>query len=174
MEKLLIVDDDKGIQKQLKWSLSDYDVVLADDRQSAIAAVRRHEPKVITLDLGLPPDEANASEGLAALQEILTIAPHSKVIVITGNDDRTNALAAIAAGAYDFYQKPVDTEVINVIVARAFSVAAIEDENRKMRAVAGSDIGLIGNSESNNGFTVRREWHRQRSDRECGTFSQRS
>ena len=148
MEKLLIVDDDKGIQKQLKWSLSDYDVVLADDRQSAIAAVRRHEPKVITLDLGLPPDEANASEGLAALQEILTIAPHSKVIVITGNDDRTNALAAIAAGAYDFYQKPVDTEVINVIVARAFSVAAIEDENRKMRAVAGSDIGIIGNSES--------------------------
>ncbi|MGB1201482.1 MAG: sigma 54-interacting transcriptional regulator, partial [Cognaticolwellia aestuarii] len=148
MEKLLIVDDDKGIQKQLKWSLSDYDVVLADDRQSAIAAVRRHEPKVITLDLGLPPDEANASEGLAALQEILTIAPHSKVIVITGNDDRTNALAAIAAGAYDFYQKPVDTEVINVIVARAFSVAAIEEENRKMRAVAGSDIGIIGNSES--------------------------
>ena len=148
MEKLLIVDDDKGIQKQLKWSLSDYDVVLADDRQSAIAAVRRHEPKVITLDLGLPPDEANASEGLAALQEILTIAPHSKVIVITGNDDRTNALAAIAAGAYDFYQKPVDTEVINVIVARAFSVAAIEEENRKMRAVAGSDIGIIGNRES--------------------------
>ncbi|MGB2741754.1 MAG: PEP-CTERM-box response regulator transcription factor [Cognaticolwellia sp.] len=148
MEKLLIVDDDKGIQKQLKWSLSDYDVVLADDRQSAIAAVRRYEPKVITLDLGLPPDEANASEGLAALQEILTIAPHSKVIVVTGNDDRTNALAAISAGAYDFYQKPIDTEVINVIVSRAFSVAAIEEENRKMRAVAGSDIGIIGNSES--------------------------
>ena len=104
MEKLLIVDDDKGIQKQLKWSLSDYDVVLAGDREGAVAAVRRHEPKVITLDLGLPPDETNASEGLAALQEILTIAPHTKVIVITGNDDRTNALTAIAAGAYDFYQ----------------------------------------------------------------------
>jgi two-component system NtrC family response regulator len=148
MEKLLIVDDDKGIQKQLKWSLSDYEVVLAGDRESAIAAVRRHEPKVMTLDLGLPPDETNASEGLAALQEILAIAPHTKVIVITGNDDRTNALTAIAAGAYDFYQKPVDTEVINVIVSRAFSVAAIEEENRKMRAVAGSDIGIIGNSES--------------------------
>lgn len=148
MEKLLIVDDDKGIQKQLKWSLSDYDIILAGDRESAVAAVRRHEPKVITLDLGLPPDETNASEGLAALQEILTIAPHTKVIVITGNDDRTNALTAIAAGAYDFYQKPVDTEVINVIVSRAFSVAAIEEENRKMRAVAGSDIGIIGNSES--------------------------
>ncbi len=148
MEKLLIVDDDKGIQKQLKWSLSDYEAILAGDRESAVAAVRRHEPKVVTLDLGLPPDETNASEGLAALQEILTIAPHTKVIVITGNDDRTNALTAIAAGAYDFYQKPVDTEVINVIVSRAFSVAAIEEENRKMRAVAGSDIGIIGNSES--------------------------
>ncbi|TWX74071.1 PEP-CTERM-box response regulator transcription factor [Colwellia sp. C1TZA3] len=148
MEKLLIVDDDKGIQKQLKWSLSDYDVVLAGDRESAIAAVRRHEPKVITLDLGLPPDAANASEGLAALQEMLTIAPHSKVIVITGNDDRIHALAAISAGAYDFYQKPIETDVINVIVARAFSLAAIEAENRKMRAVAGSDMGIIGNSES--------------------------
>ncbi|MBA6328743.1 PEP-CTERM-box response regulator transcription factor [Colwellia sp. MB02u-6] len=148
MEKLLIVDDDKGIQKQLKWSLSDYDVVLAGDRESAIAAVRRHEPKVITLDLGLPPDPANVSEGLAALQEILTIAPHSKVIVITGNDDRTHALAAISAGAYDFYQKPIETDVINVIVSRAFSLAAIEQENRKMRAVAGSDMGIIGNSES--------------------------
>jgi len=148
MEKLLIVDDDKGIQKQLKWSLSDYDVVLAGDRESAIAAVRRHEPKVITLDLGLPPDAANASEGLAALQEILTIAPHSKVIVITGNDDRTHALAAISAGAYDFYQKPIETDVINVIVSRAFSLAVIEAENRKMRAVAGSDMGIIGNSES--------------------------
>ena len=148
MEKLLIIDDDKGIQKQLKWSLSDYDAVLASDRESAIAAVRRFEPKVVTLDLGLPPDEANASEGLAALQEILTIAPHTKVIVITGNDDRTNALKAIAAGAYDFYQKPVDTEVINVIVARAYSVAAIEEENRRMRSVAGSDIGIIGNSEA--------------------------
>ncbi len=148
MEKLLIVDDDKGIQKQLKWSLSDYDVVLADERESAVAAIRRHEPKVITLDLGLPPDAANASEGLAALQEILTIAPHSKVIVITGNDDRKNALAAISAGAYDFYQKPIENDVINIIVARAFSVAAIEEENRKMRAVSGSDIGIIGNSES--------------------------
>ena len=148
MEKLLIVDDDKGIQKQLKWSFSDYEAILASDRESAIAAVRRFEPKVVTLDLGLPPDEANASEGLAALQEILTIAPHTKVIVITGNDDRTNALKAISAGAYDFYQKPIEPEVINVIVARAYSVAAIEEENRHMRAVAGSDIGIIGNSES--------------------------
>lgn len=148
MEKLLIVDDDKGIQKQLKWSLSDYEAVLADDRESAIAAVRRHEPKVVTLDLGLPPDAANASEGLAALEEILKIAPHTKVIVITGNDDRENALKAISLGAYDFYQKPIEPEVINIIIARAYSVASIEEENRHMRAVGGNDIGIIGNSES--------------------------
>ena len=126
MEKLLIVDDDLGIQKQLKWSLADYEVVLADTRESAIAAVRRHEPKVVTLDLGLPPDAANASEGLAALKQILEIAPHTKVIVITGNDDRTHALKAIEMGAYDFYQKPVDADVINVIVSRAFSLATLE------------------------------------------------
>ena len=147
MEKLLIVDDDIGIQKQLKWSLADYEVVLADTRESAVAAVRRHEPKVVTLDLGLPPDATNASEGLAALKEILAIAPHTKVIVITGNDDRTNALKAIEMGAYDFYQKPVDSDVINVIVSRAFSLATIENDNRGMKAVVGCDTGIIGNSE---------------------------
>lgn len=146
MEKLLIVDDDIGIQKQLKWSLADYEVVLADNKESAIAAVRRHEPKVVTLDLGLPPDAANASEGLAALKEILSIAPHTKVIVITGNDDRENALTAIELGAYDFYQKPVDADVINVIVQRAMSLANIESENRSLRQVSGTDTGIIGNS----------------------------
>lgn len=148
MEKVLIVDDDIGIQKQLKWSLADYDVVLADTRESAIAAVRRHEPKVVTLDLGLPPDEANASEGLAALKKILEIAPHTKVIVITGNDDRDNALKAVEMGAYDFYQKPFDADVINVIVSRAFSLAMIETDNRNMKSVVGSDSGIIGSSES--------------------------
>ena len=148
MEKILIVDDDKGIQKQLKWSLSDYSPVLADDRVSAIAAVRLHEPKVVTLDLGLPPDAANASEGLKALEEILAIAPHTKVIVITGNEDRTNALKAISAGAYDFYQKPIDADVINVIISRALTLSNIESENRSMRAVTDSYIGIIGNSET--------------------------
>jgi two-component system NtrC family response regulator len=148
MEKVLIVDDDKGIQKQLKWSLSDYSPILAGDRESAIAAVRRHEPKVVTLDLGLPPDEANASEGLKALEEILAIAPHTKVIVITGNEDRVNALKAISAGAYDFYQKPIDADVINVIISRALTLANIESENRSMRAVTDSNIGIIGNSEA--------------------------
>ncbi|MBL0710406.1 MAG: PEP-CTERM-box response regulator transcription factor [Colwellia sp.] len=150
MENVLIVDDDKGIQKQLKWSFSDYSPILAGDREAAIAAVRRYEPKVVTLDLGLPPDAANASEGLKALEEILAIAPHTKVIVITGNEDRKNALKAISAGAYDFYQKPIDAEVMNVIVSRAFSLATIEHENRVMRTSAESTIGIIGNSEAVN------------------------
>ena len=146
MEKLLIVDDDPGVQKQLKWSLSDYDVVLAGDRESAIAAVRRHEPSVVTLDLGLPPDTANASEGLATLKEILSLAPHTKVIVITGNDNHDVALQAIEMGAYDFYQKPVDAEVINVIVSRAYGLAKLEQDNRSLKAFVGSDTGIIGNS----------------------------
>lgn len=148
MEKLLIVDDDLGIQKQLKWSLSDYEVVFAQDRESAIAAVRRHEPLVVTLDLGLPPDTANASEGLATLQEILALAPHTKVIVITGNDNHDVALKAIELGAYDFYQKPVEGDVINVIVSRAFGLASLEQDNRSLKAFAGTDTGIIGNSAS--------------------------
>ncbi len=148
METVLIIDDDKGIRKQLKWSLADYQTVFAEDRETALAAVRRHEPQVVTLDLGLPPDAANASEGLAALEEILAIAPNTKVIVITGNEDKSNALKAIANGAYDFYQKPIEPEVINVMVARAFSVYALEQENRQMRAFAGADFGIIGNSDA--------------------------
>jgi two-component system NtrC family response regulator len=147
MESILIIDDDKGIRKQLKWSLSDYNAIFADDRESAITAVRRYEPKIVTLDLGLPPDAANATEGLAALEQILAIAPTTKVIVITGNDDRTNALKAIAAGAYDFYQKPIEPEVINIIVARAFSVFSIEKENRELHAFLDSDFGMLGNSD---------------------------
>jgi len=148
MEKLLIVDDDFGIQKQLKWSFSDYEIQLADDRASAINAIRRFEPLVVTLDLGLPPDETNATEGLATLKEILTIAPHTKVIVITGNDERANALTAISMGAYDFYQKPIDADVINVIVSRAFALAKIEQENRSLNQVLSCDSGIIGSSEA--------------------------
>ena len=95
MDKILVVDDDLGIQKQLKWSFSGYEVIFAEDRNSAIAQLRRFEPKVVTLDLGLPPDPSNASEGLATLEEILALAPQTKVIVVTGNNDKQNALKAI-------------------------------------------------------------------------------
>lgn len=146
METLLVVEDDPGIQKQLKWTFADYEVITASDRPAAIAALRRHEPPVVTLDLGLPPDEANATEGLATLKEILALAPNTKVIVITGNDDKTNALKAIEMGALDFYQKPIDADTLNVIVSRAFFVAGIERENNRLRSSSLDDNGFIGNS----------------------------
>ncbi len=130
--KLLIVEDDEGLQKQLRWSFEKYQVVVADDRESALAQLRRYEPAVVTLDLGLPPDPANATEGLATLAEILAIAPDTKVIVVTGNDDRDNALQAITIGAFDFYQKPIDADILGIIVDRAYGVYDIEQENRKL------------------------------------------
>jgi len=107
MDNILVIDDDLGIQKQLKWSFSGYDVIFAADRSSAIAQLRRFEPKVITLDLGLPPDPSNATEGLATLEEILALAPQTKVIVVTGNNDKINALKAVSLGAYDFIKNPL-------------------------------------------------------------------
>ena len=147
MDKILVVDDDLGIQKQLKWSFTGYDVVFADDRASAITQLRRHEPKVITLDLGLPPDPANATEGLAALQEILALSPNTKVIVVTGNNDKLNALKAIELGAYDFYQKPIDSDTIQLLVSRAAQLYDLEKEIRHLSAVAPSMDRIIGNSE---------------------------
>ena len=99
---LLVVEDDEGLQRQLKWAYEGYRVVCASDRASAIEALRAHEPAVVTLDLGLPPDPDGASEGLATLTEILAIAPATKVIIATGNETREHALRAIALGAYDF------------------------------------------------------------------------
>ena len=148
MSKVLIVDDDLGIQKQLKWSLSDFDVVFADNRESAITQLRRHEPAVITLDLGLPPDPANASEGLKVLEEVLMLAPYTKVIVVTGNNDKTHALQAIELGAYDFYQKPIDSDTIKILISRALYVSSLERENRRL-ALSRQHLGpIIGVSES--------------------------
>ncbi|MEE1675345.1 PEP-CTERM-box response regulator transcription factor [Agarivorans aestuarii] len=146
METLLVVEDDPGIQKQLKWSFSDYEVIIAGDRKEAITALRRYEPKVVTLDLGLPPDEANASEGLATLKEMLELNPKLKVIVITGNEDKENALSAIAMGAHDFYQKPIDDDTMSVIIARAFWVANIELENETLKGASLDNNGFLGNS----------------------------
>ncbi|GAB3001972.1 PEP-CTERM-box response regulator transcription factor [Psychrosphaera aestuarii] len=146
MDKLLIVEDDLGIQKQLKWGLSDYELIFAEDRQKAISQLRRHEPKVVTLDLGLPPDPANASEGLAILAEIMSLAPNTKVIVVTGNSDKANALKAIELGAYDFYQKPIDMETLSIIVGRAFHLAKLEAEHRSLQHGQNPFGGIIGNS----------------------------
>jgi len=147
MDKILVVDDDLGIQKQLKWSFSGYDVVFAEDRVSAIAQLRRFVPKVVTLDLGLPPDPSNATEGLATLEEILALAPQTKVIVITGNNDKKNALKAVNLGAYDFYQKPIDSDTIQILVSRAINLFDLEMENRHLAEVAPSMDKIIGQSE---------------------------
>jgi len=143
LKPLLVVEDNPGLQKQLKWSFEGYKVYIASDRASALELLEKHKIPVVTLDLGLPPDPANASEGLAALREILSIAPHTKVIVVTGNDDRRNALDAISSGAYDFYQKPIEPEVLGLIVGRAYQLYTIEEENRRL-ALESRDSPLDG------------------------------
>jgi len=148
MSKVLVIDDDLGIQKQLKWCLSDFDLVYADDRTSAINQLRRFEPVVVTLDLGLPPDATNASEGLKVLEEILALSPHTKVIVVTGNNDKENALQAIDLGAYDFYQKPIDSDTMKILVTRALYVSSLEAENRKLLQARPPMGRIIGISES--------------------------
>ncbi|MGB4498215.1 MAG: sigma 54-interacting transcriptional regulator, partial [Methylococcaceae bacterium] len=123
---LLVVEDDLGLQKQFKWSFGAYQTVIVGNRSDAISALRRYSPSVVTLDLGLPPDSTNASEGLATLKEILELAPTTKVIVVTGNDDRENAIQAVAMGAYDFYQKPVDIDILTMIIERAFQLSDLQ------------------------------------------------
>jgi len=132
LKPLLIIEDDPGLQKQLRWSFEGYEVIVAGDRDEAISELRRHEPPVVTLDLGLPPDPANAAEGLATLEKILQLAPHTKVIVVTGNDDRENALRAISLGAYDYYQKPIDSDILGLIIERAYKLHELEAENRRL------------------------------------------
>ncbi len=137
---LLIVEDDPGLLKQLKWSFSNYDLSIASDRESAIAELRKNNPSAITLDLGLPPDPTNANEGLKTLEEILSIDPAAKVIVVTGNDDKENALKAVDIGAYDFYQKPVEPEILGLIVERACNLRNLELENARLSALGGKQI----------------------------------
>ncbi len=130
---LLVVEDDIGLQSQLRWCFEEFEVHIAGDRQEAINLLRRHEPSVVTLDLGLPPDPGGVSEGLATLEEILTIVPNTKVIVVTGDNDRTNAVKSIALGAYDFCQKPVEPDILTMIVERAHHVHQLELENQRLQ-----------------------------------------
>lgn len=144
-KNLLIVEDDVGLQRQLKWCFSEYNIIIASDREEAVAAIHKYHPSVVTLDLGLPPDPANVSEGFAALNEIISIAPESKIIVITGNDDVSNAIKAVSLGAYDFYQKPIDPDVIKIIIERAFHLSQLEHEVKVLqKSTTGSPLeGLI-------------------------------
>jgi two-component system NtrC family response regulator len=145
---LLIVDDDSGLLRQLRWAFSDHKVHPAGNREEAISIIQREQVPVAIVDLGLPPDPDGASEGLATLTEIREIAPATKVIIATGNETRAHALRAIALGAYDFYQKPIDIEVLQMIVGRAEQMFELEAENRRLSETAGpSPIdGIIATS----------------------------
>jgi two-component system NtrC family response regulator len=135
-QPLLIVEDDAALQKQMRWALDQYEVLVADEREDAIAQLRRFEPAVVTIDLGLPPQPDSPVEGLRLLEEIMQLAPDTKVIVITGQHDRANALKCIELGAYDFCEKPFAADVLNLIVARAYRLAELQEENRRLHAAA--------------------------------------
>ncbi|WP_040464241.1 PEP-CTERM-box response regulator transcription factor [Erythrobacter sp. NAP1] len=141
---LLVIEDDEGLQAQLKWAYEDFEVVIAGDRDSAIAALRSEAPAVVTLDLGLPPDPDGTTEGFAVLDAIMELKPDTKVIVASGHGARESALRAIERGAYDFYQKPVDIDALGLIVRRAFNLHAIESENRRLVANASEDKTVLG------------------------------
>ncbi|MGX7925957.1 PEP-CTERM-box response regulator transcription factor [Tsuneonella sp. HG094] len=142
--KLLVVEDDQGLQAQLKWAYDDFEVIVAGDRDSALAALRSEEPAVVTLDLGLPPDPDGTTEGFAVLDAIMALKPDTKVIVASGHGARESALNAIDRGAYDFYQKPVDIDALGLIVRRAFGLHEIEAENRRLAAKVGEDKTVLG------------------------------
>ncbi len=144
---LLVIEDDPGLQKQFKWGFDNYQTIIAGDRVEAINALRRHNPSVVTLDLGLPPDPTNASEGLNTLKDILQLAPATKIIVVTGNDDRENAIKSIAMGAYDFYQKPVDLDILTLIIERAFQLDQLEKDNVRLQQQTKEPLsGIIASS----------------------------
>jgi two-component system, NtrC family, response regulator len=142
---LLIVEDDPALQKQIRWAFDQYEALLADDRESALVQIRRNTPAVVTMDLGLPPDADSVSEGFALLQQILELAPDTKVIVLTGQNDQANALRAVALGAYDFFAKPFEPEILSLTVERAFRLYDLQQENHRLQAMRQPDAlgGLI-------------------------------
>lgn len=146
---LLIIEDDPGLQKQYKWSFPQYKTVIAGERKEAIKALNQYKPNVVMLDLGLPPDPANATEGLKTLKEIRQLAPATKVIVVTGNDDRDVAVESVSMGAYDFYQKPIDIDVLNMILMRAFQLYELETENLQLQQRSSEPLaGIIATSKT--------------------------
>ena len=142
---LLIVEDDLALQKQIKWSLDKFESVTASDRETALVQQRRHQPAVVTMDLGLPPDPDSVSEGFKLLEQMLDVDPAVKVIVLTGQNDQANALRAVALGAYDFLAKPFEPDVLSLTVERAYRLSELQAENRRLQALHQPDAlsGLI-------------------------------
>ena len=145
MRPLLIVEDDPALQKQIRWAFDQYETLTAGDRESALAHIRRHLPPVVTMDLGLPPDPDSVSEGFRLLEEILKTAPETKVIVLTGQNDRSNALRAVALGAYDFFAKPFEIDMLALTIDRAFRLYDLQQENVRLQLMHQPDVlaGLI-------------------------------
>lgn len=133
---LLVVEDDPALQKQMRWAFGDFDTLLASDRETALTQLRRHEPPVVTMDLGLPPEPDDVGEGFRLLNEMLTLAPDTKVIVLTGQHDRENAVRAVGMGAYDFFAKPFEPELLTLTIDRAFRMYDLQRENAELRAAA--------------------------------------
>ncbi|GAB3267067.1 PEP-CTERM-box response regulator transcription factor [Chitinimonas naiadis] len=145
LRSLLIVEDDPSLQKQIRWAFDQYETLTANDRESALAQVKRNMPPVVTMDLGLPPDADSVSEGFKLLEQILSISPDTKVIVLTGQNDRANALRAIGLGAYDFFAKPFEVELLALTIERAFRLYDLQQENRRLQQMQQPDVlsGLI-------------------------------
>lgn len=136
---LLIVEDDLSLQKQIKWSLDKFESVVAADREGALSQLRKCLPAVVTMDLGLPPDADGVTEGFKLLEQIMAFDPDIKVIVLTGQNDQNNALRAVAMGAYDFFAKPFEPELLNLTLERAFRLFELQAENKRLRAMAQPD-----------------------------------
>lgn len=145
LRPLLIVEDDPSLQKQIRWAFDQYETLTAGDRESALVQVRRHQPPVVTMDLGLPPDADSVSEGFKLLEEILAIAPETKVIVLTGQNDRSNALRAVGLGAYDFFAKPFEVDMLGLTIERAYRLYDLQQENCRLQLMHQPDVlsGLI-------------------------------
>ena len=195
-KKLLIVDDDPGIRKQLRWAFDNYTIYEAGNREEAIATARREEPQVALLDLSMPPDLFSPKEGLAALDTLLAFNSRMRIIVATGNDERENAVKAIGQGAYDFCGKPVDIDILRLVVERAFYLYDLEQENEHLSAltsksaldgfitadpqmlklcqsiaqVAGSDISVLFLGDSGTGKEVLARALHQLSPRQNASF----
>ena len=147
-QKLLVIEDEKSVAKQLRWGLdTDYEITIASDADQAKPLLASGVFPVATLDLGLPPYPDTPQLGFALLEQIATLAPHTKIIVITGNAEEENAIKAIALGAADFYAKPIDLKILKIILSRTFKIHDLEEANRRLQCQSNQSgvlCGMIG------------------------------
>jgi len=146
--KILVIDDDEPIRTQMKWALiQDYDLFLAKDGSEALQLIKKEAPALVTLDLGLPPTPEDTVEGIRVLEQILEIEPSTKVIVVTGNPDKSAALKAISLGAHDFFTKPIDLSELKAILKRACYVHSLEKECQSLQKQVHQQFSdMIGSS----------------------------